>query len=150
MKIKILLLKDMAWVWGKWEIKEVSDSYARNVIIRQGIWKIADKRAIKDFERRQKEKEEEEREQESLQSEALSKIQENWLKIQVSSALDWNLYEKIDTKDICNEIFKQFKAKFSEKDIVFPDKRVQKTWIYDFDLVKNGKKISLKLNILTK
>lgn len=150
MKIKVLLLKDVAWVWWKWEIKEVSDAYARNVLIKQNIWKIADQKAVKDYEKKQKEKAQELKTQQEQQSVAISKMQEEWLKIEVSAAVDGHLYEKIDVKHIRDEILKQHKAEFTEKEIKFLDKKVNKTGFYDFDLIKDWKKISLKLNILTK
>jgi len=58
MKIKVLMLKDVAKLGGKGEIKEVSDTYARNVLIRQGLAKKVDKKTIQDYERSMKNKKE--------------------------------------------------------------------------------------------
>ncbi len=150
MKIKVLMLKDVAWVWWKWELKEVSDTYARNVLIKQSAAKIADKKTIKDHEKKMKNKKQENEKIKENKENAIEWIKENGLKIYVPSSASGNLYEKIDIKHIRQEIVSSYWVQFEDKELNFPDKKVNKTWTYDFSIKHNWKKISLKLKVLTK
>lgn len=150
MKIKVLLLKDVAWVGWKWQIKEVADTYARNVLIRQWLAKIADKKTIKDYEKKMKNKHEKEIELKEKKESVINWIKMNWLTIKVSASENWHLYEKIDIKHIKQAIFDQYKVNFENKEIEFPEKKVNKIWNYEFIIKQDWKKIWLILKVLTK
>lgn len=150
MKIKVLMLKDVVWVWSKWELKEVSDTYARNVLIKQGACKIADKKTINDYERKMKNKKQEDDKIKEKKEKAIESIKEDGLKIYVLSSVDGNLYEKIDIKHIRQQIVSSYGVRFEDKELEFPDKKVNNIWTYDFFIKQDWKKISLKLKVLTK
>ena len=76
-------------------------------------------------------------------------MKENWLELKVSANGDY-LYEKIDVRHIVSGIFDIYKIKFSEKEIDFPEKKVNKLWEYDFSIKIDAKKVALKLKVLTK
>ena len=61
LKIKVLLLKDVAKLGWKGQIVEVSDAVFRNVLRPKGEAKIADKKVIKEWERKQAKKAEQEK-----------------------------------------------------------------------------------------
>ena len=46
--MKVILLKDVDMVGKRYEIKEVKDGHARNLLIPQGLAKIATKQNIKE------------------------------------------------------------------------------------------------------
>lgn len=150
MKIKVLMLKDVAWVGWKWQIKEVSDTYARNVLIKQWLAKIADKKTIQDYQKKMKHKQEEEMDIKSKKEKAIAWIKENNLTITVSASGDGHLYEKIDIKHIRQEIVSLYWVSFENKELDFPEKKVNKIWTYDFFIKQNWKKIKLLLKVLTK
>jgi len=150
MKIKILLLKDVAWVGWKWQIKEVSDTYARNVLIKQGLAKIADTKTIQDYEKILKKKNQQEFEIQEKKEFAMLDMKEKGLTIYVSSSNDWHLYEKINIKHIKSAIYSTYDINFDDKQIDFPEKKANKVWMYEFFIITNWKKISISLNVLTK
>jgi len=150
MKIKVLMLKDVAWVGWKWQIKEVSDTYARNVLIRQGLVKMADKKTIQDYERKMKNKQEGDIKVKWKKEKAIAWIKKDSLNIYISSSTDGHLYEKIDIKHIRQEILSLYWVKFEDKELDFPEKKVNKTWTYVFFIIQNWKKINLNLKVLTK
>ena len=76
-------------------------------------------------------------------------MKEKWLELKVPANWD-HLYEKIDVRHIINGIFDTYKAKFLEKEIDFPEKKVNKLWEYDFFIKIDWKKVALKLKVLTK
>jgi ribosomal protein L9 len=149
MKIKVLLLKDVAWLGGKGQLVEVSDAMFRNVLSKKWEAKIADKKTIKDWERKQARKEEEQHLIDEKKHKAVEAMKENGLELKVPT--NWeHLYEKIDIRHIINWIFDQHKIKFSEREIDFPEKKVNKLWEYDFFVKIDWKKVALKLKVLTK
>ena len=150
MKIKVLMLKDVAKIGGKGEIKEVSDTYARNVLIKQGLAKKADKKTIQDYERKLKNKKESDMRVKWKKENAIDCMKKDNLNINVSSSNDWHLYEKIDIKHIRQEILSLYWVKFEDKELDFPEKKVNKVWTYEFFIIQNWKKIKLNLKVLTK
>jgi len=149
MKIKVLLLKDVAKLGGKGQLVEVSDAMFRNVLKPNGEAKIADKKTIKEWERKLAKKETENKLIDEKKHKAVEQMKEKWLELKVPT--NWeHLYEKIDIKHIINWIFNTHKIKFSEKEIDFPEKKVNKLWEYDFFIKIDGKKVALKLKVLTK
>ena len=149
MKIKVLLLKDVAKLGWKGQIVEVSDAVFRNVLKPKGEAKIADKKVIKEWERKQAKKAEQEKIIDEKKHKAVENMKENWLELKVSANGE-HLYEKVDIKHIINWIFDTYKVKFLEKEIDFPEKKVAKLWEYDFSIKIDWKKVSLKLKVLTK
>jgi len=149
MKIKVLLLKDVAKLWWKWQIVEVSDAMFRNVLKPKNEAKIADKKTIKEWEKKQAKKQEEERMLNEKKHKVVEDLKNNWLELKVPA--NWeHLYEKIDIRHIINGIFDKYKVKFTEKEINFPEKKVNKLWEYDFSIKIDGKLVNLKLKVLTK
>ena len=77
MKIKVLLLKDVAKLGGKGQIVEVSDAVFRNVLRPKGEAKIADKKTIKQWENEQKKKQEQAKLLNEKKHKAVEEIKQN-------------------------------------------------------------------------
>lgn len=150
MKIKVLLLKDVAGLWWKWELKEVSDSYARNVLIKQNMAKIADKKTINSYNKSMQDKQNKEKELEIKKVEVLNELKEKWLFLNVSISPSWKLYEKIDSKTIKDFILEQYNVKFKDKEISLPEKKISNVWVYEFFIKKDWNDLKIQLNILIK
>lgn len=150
MKIKVLLLKDVAKLGWKWQLVEVSDALFRNVLSKKWEAKIADKKTIKEWEKKQKKQRQETIEVDKKKHEAINFMKGNWLEIKVQTSPDGYLYEKIDIRHIQSQIVTTHKVKFEDKEIDFPEKKVSKVWEYDFLIKIDWKKVSLKLKVLTK
>ena len=149
MKIKVLLLKDVAKLGWKGQLVEVSDAMYRNVLAKQGLAKIADKKTIKEWERKQAKKQQEAQLIDTKKHNAVEKMKESGLELKVSANGE-HLYEKIDIRHIINGIFDTYGAKFSEKEIDFPEKKVNKLGEYNFFVKIDWKKVNIKLKVLTK
>ena len=77
MKIKVLLLKDVAKLGGKGQLVEVSDAVFRNVLRPKGEAKIADKKTIKQWENEQKKKQEQAKLLNEKKHKAVEEIKQN-------------------------------------------------------------------------
>jgi len=148
MKVKVLLLDNVAKLGNKWDIVEVSDAYARNVLIKQWKWKIADKATIKAWERKMQKKQQEQAQLNEKLHKALEDIKQNGLEIKAKSAPDGHLYEKVDLRHIEDAFVEKYGFRPKDKEIDFPQKKVSKTWEYDFYYVVDGKKVHLKLKVI--
>ena len=98
--MKVILLKDIENLGKKYEIKEVSDGYARNYLIPRKLAKVANEKNLKWLEK-QKEKEEKKAEEELRKiQEAASAIDGQEVIIPVKVGEDGQLFESINTQKI--------------------------------------------------
>ncbi len=150
MKIKVLLLKDVAWIGWKWQLVDVSDAMFRNVLSKKWEAKMADKKTIKAWEKKQEKQRQENIEIDKRKHEAVNTIKGSWLEIKVQTSPDGHLYEKIDIRHIQSQMVSTHKVKFENREIDFPEKKVSKVWNYEFFVKIDWKKVSLELKVLTK
>jgi len=98
--MKVILLKDIENLGKKYEIKEVSDGYARNYLIPRKLAKVANEKNLKWLEK-QKEKEEKKAEKELKKvQEAASAIDGQEVVIPVKVGEDGQLFESITIQKI--------------------------------------------------
>jgi large subunit ribosomal protein L9 len=98
--MKVILLKDIENLGKKYEIKEVSDGYARNYLIPRKLAKVANEKNLKWLEK-QKEKEEKKAEEELRKiQEAASAIDGQEVIIPVKVGEDGQLFESITVQKI--------------------------------------------------
>jgi large subunit ribosomal protein L9 len=98
--MKVILLKDIENLGKKYEIKEVSDGYARNYLIPKKLAKVANEKNLKWLEK-QKEKEEKKAEEELKKvQEAASAIDGQEIVIPVKVGEDGQLFESINIQKI--------------------------------------------------
>jgi large subunit ribosomal protein L9 len=102
--MKVILLKDIENLGKKYEIKEVSDGYARNYLIPKKLAKIANEKNLKWLEK-QKEKEEKKAEEELKKiQEAASAIDGQEIIIPVKVGEDGQLYESITAQRVYEKL----------------------------------------------
>jgi large subunit ribosomal protein L9 len=98
--MKVILLKDVEKLGKKYEIKEVSDGYARNFLIPRGLVKIANAENLKWLEK-QREMEEKKAEEELLKVQnAASAIDGQEIIIPVKIGEDGQLFESVGVQRI--------------------------------------------------
>jgi large subunit ribosomal protein L9 len=102
--MKVILLKDIENLGKKYEIKEVSDGYARNYLIPKKLAKVANEKNLKWLEK-QKEKEEKKAEEELKKvQEAASAIDGQEITIPVKVGEDGQLFESINIQKIYEKL----------------------------------------------
>lgn len=115
--MKVLLIKDVARLGQKNTLHEVSDSYAVNVLIRQGLGV----RATPDLEKRiiadKSKKESDKKIKESIFLTAVAKISSP-LVIKAKSDKDGHLFGSINEEVIVDAIFKDIKLSLNKKQIL--------------------------------
>jgi large subunit ribosomal protein L9 len=102
--MKVILLKDIENLGKKYEIKEVSDGYARNYLIPKKLAKVANEKNLKWLEK-QKEKEEKKAEEELKKvQEAASAIDGQEVLIPVKVGENGQLFESINVQKIYEKL----------------------------------------------
>ncbi|MCF6276631.1 MAG: 50S ribosomal protein L9 [Candidatus Magasanikbacteria bacterium] len=143
--MKVLFIKEVRGSGKKGEIKEVSDGYARNFLIKKGLAVVANRgifvkvNAKIEKGKRNKNKEIEKGKQLAKKLRGIS------LKIKVKANENGKLYAGINSNDIAKEISKKLGFDVNPKDIVL-DESLKKVGEYFARL--NSFKI--KINIIAK
>jgi len=116
--MKVILLKDVKDQGKKGEIKEVSDGYANNYLLKKGLAKAATDGNIKVMEL-QKTAEKNKKDHEKAQFQALAaRISELTLQLHKKSGEGGRLYGSITTMHIAEELEKQYKIALDKRKFV--------------------------------
>lgn len=129
--MKVIFLQHVVNVWKIWDIKEVSDSYARNVLL--------PKKMVKEFTKEEQIRLENKKKKE--EQNRITKVEHrhelwetlNWKKFEFHLNTDvngksfWSIWEK----EIIDELKKELKLNFTKGEIVMNNWHLKKAWIYD-------------------
>lgn len=104
--MKVILLQDVKNLGRKWDVKEVSDGYARNFLLPKKLTGIATKTELQKIEKlKEKEAIEEKKDLEKIQALA-DQLQGKAIVIKAKNK-DGKLFGSITTKDIVKELKKE-------------------------------------------
>lgn len=129
--MKVIFLQHVVNVGKVGEIKEVSDSYARNVLLPKKYVKQLTKIEEERLESKKK-KEEQNRITKVVHRHELWESL-NWKKFDFHLNVDshWKAFWSIGEKEIIEVLKKEFKLDFTKSEIVMNDWHIKKTWIHD-------------------
>ncbi|WP_409343655.1 50S ribosomal protein L9 [Paenibacillus sp. MBLB4367] len=119
--MKVILLKDVKGQGKKGEIKEVSEGYAVNFLIKQNL-AVAASDSNKKVLDQQKQSEQKRKENEKKQAEELAaKLGEMILTMKGKGGENGRLFGSITTKQIAEELEKQHKIAIDKRKMVLED-----------------------------
>lgn len=115
--MEVILLEDVKGTGNKGEIKDVSDGYARNFLIKRGLAKEATQGAKKvlDAKKTARKREEAEELQEAERQKEI--LENNEIEIYEKAADDGRLFGSITSKQIAKTIEKQLDIKVDKRKI---------------------------------
>lgn len=115
--MEVILLKDVKGTGKKGEVKNVSDGYARNFLIKKGFAAEATSSAKKELTMKKKAQKREE--QEILEEAKKEKeiLEENPIEIYEKAAEDGRLFGSVTTKQVAKAIEKQLGIKVDKRKI---------------------------------
>lgn len=129
--MKVLFLKLVPNVWHVWEIKEVSDSYARNFLIPKGLAKKVDLEEEKKLAQEEKKKEEARRNLVENKHKIIETLNHKELSFQAKKLENWKMFWGIWEHEIIERIQKDFWVKLEKKHIEMLDGHIKKIWKKD-------------------
>ena len=117
--MKVILLQDVKKQGKKGQMIEVSEGYGRNFLIKNGLAKLADNAAVSQLNAENKAKARHAAEELELAKQLKVQIEDEKtvVKIKAKSGNDGRLFGTIPSKQIAEELDKQFKIKIDKRKI---------------------------------
>ena len=147
--MKVLFLELVPNVWHKWDIKEVSDSYARNVLIPKWLAKRLTPQDEAKIRLDEKKKEAQRRELIENRHSIVEKLNFKTLEFEAKTKEDKKIFWSIWEHEIINKISKDFQVKLQKKHIDMPNWHIKKIGSSDV-YVKLWQDSIAKLTIIVK
>ena len=119
--MKVILLQDVKPHGKKGDIVEVSDSYAKNVLIRKGQGKEATAKNLNDLKLANKHAEKVA--QENLEeAQRMAKVMEEWVvETKVKAGVEGRVFGSVSSKEIATAVRNQFKEEIDKKKIIMDE-----------------------------
>lgn len=130
--MKVLFLELVPNVGHKWEIKEVSDAYARNFLIPKNLAKKLTPQEEQKLKNDLKKQEEHRRE--LVENKHIYSQKINWQTIKIKATIwnNWKMFWSIWEKEVIDLVFKNFQIKLEKKHIdMWNDWHIKKLWSRD-------------------
>jgi len=124
--MKVLFLKLVPNVWHVWEIKEISDSYARNFLIPKWFVKKLDKIDEEKIKKEEKKKEEARRNLINNRNKIIELLNGKTLTFKAKTLDNWKMFGWIWEHEIIEKIKKNFNIKLEKKHIDMMDGHIKK------------------------
>lgn len=141
--MKVILLTDVLKLGKKFEVKNVSDGYGRNFLIKNKLAEIATKDSIKKTEDKKKRLEETRKEEESAILKKLESLGD--LVIESKANGEGQLFAGIKKSEILEE-FKKRDIKLEENSVLL-EKPIKSIGDYGLEIILGGKKHKAKLKV---
>ena len=147
--MKIILLKDIQKIGRKYDIKEVSDGYALNMLIPKGVAKIATAQAVNNIETLKSRDLAEKKIQGELLSKNLDMINNLKLNIKEKANEKGHLFAGVTKEVLSGEIFKLIHLNLDPESIIL-SKPLKETGEHKVTVEAMGKKAEFVVNIEAK
>jgi large subunit ribosomal protein L9 len=147
--MKVILLKDVAKIGRKYDVKNVADGYALNFLIPKGAAKVATSEALKKIEVLKTELDAERKVQEDLLSKNLHEIDGKEAKISVKANDKGHLFAALHATDIVTAVKESLGADIIAEFIVL-DHPIKETGEHTIEVKVGEKSAKLKLVVEAK
>ena len=143
--MKVILLKDVKGTGKKGEVKEVSDGYARNFVIKKGVAVEASQANMKELDEKEKSKERKaliEYEEAVLLGKQMEEIN---IQIEVKAGEGGRLFGSITSKEIAEQLKKQKNLDIDKRKILMdePIRTLGSTFVE----IKLHQKVTTKIRV---
>ncbi len=147
--MKVILLSDVKGSGKKYEVKDISDGYAMNFLLPNGLAERATPERIKRMEEIKKEQTQEERIQEDLLEKTLASLKSVHLEIEAKASDKGGLFKGITVANIVEELKRQVRVNIPAEIIVL-EKPIKEVGKYTIGVLMGENKASFKLTVLAK
>ena len=147
--MKVILLKDIPKLGKKFEVKEVAEGHAINMLIPNGSVKHATPKALKEIEALKAEQAAQLKIQEDLLAKNLHEIDGKVVEIKVQANKQGHLFAGIHEQEIADFIKKSTHAEILP-DFITLEKPIKETGDHKIEVTASGKKAYVTLSISAK
>lgn len=142
--MKIILLKDVAKIGRRLDVKDVADGHALNFLIPNGQAKVATPAELKKVELLRKELEAERKIQEDLLAKNLHEIEDKVVTIKAKVNSKGHLFAALHTADVVSAIKKSTGADVATGFIIM-DHPIKEAGEHNISIKAGDKKVTIKL-----
>ena len=142
--MKVILLEDVRGTGKAGDVANVSDGYARNMLIPRGLAVEATAQNIKQLEKKKEAMAKKFAEDKAAALELKKKLEEVTVEVRTKAGKDGKVFGSITAKEVAAEIEKQFKTTIDKKKIVMDP--IKTTGVHDVT-VKLHKEISAVVKV---
>jgi large subunit ribosomal protein L9 len=143
--MKVILKQDVKSIGKKGEVINTSDGYARNFLFPRGLAVEATEGNVKNVETQKANEVKKKAEELQKAKELAKKISDYTVKIEVKTGENGKLFGSITSKDIAEEIKKQYKLDIDKKKIVLDD-AIKTAGVYTVE-IKIYPEVSAKIKV---
>jgi large subunit ribosomal protein L9 len=145
--MKVILLKDVKDIGHADTLKDVSDGYARNFLIPNGLAIPAEKTALKNLDSRVKAKAEKHESEKAELMKLASKLKGSHISITVDVGENGKMFGSVTTQDISKKVFESLGMEIDKHKIIL-DQPIKALGVFDVP-VKFGHEVtaSVKVNV---
>lgn len=144
--MKVILLKDVAKIGKKFDVKNVADGYALNFLIPKKLAVLATKEAVSKIEESKKTEMAEKNIQNELLLKNLETLASSGVVMKGKANEKGHLFAGIDKKELISEIKKQVRLDIPE-DLIEMDKPLKEVGDHKIQISYNKKKFDLIVKI---
>lgn len=145
--MKVILLKDIAKIGKKYDVKDVSDGYAMNFLLKQGGAKIATPAALKNLEELKKLSELERKVQADLLEKTLHELEGKVVEIKAKANEKGHLFAGIHKEDLPAYILKSLNINLDPHFIELA-KPIKEIGDHQIFIKVNDKKAEVKVSVV--
>lgn len=115
--MKVILLADVPKVGNRYDVKDLKEGYAQNVLISKGLAVLATKAELAKLDDMNKKNERKRQEEIKIFKELISSINNKSINIKAKANDKGNLFKAVSTSDIVNAIKKETGINVEEKSL---------------------------------
>ena len=146
--MKVILTQDIKGVGKKDQIINANDGYARNYLFPKNLALPADKGNLTNLQSKKTSEEHRKELERQAALENAKKIENISLKIQVKSGENGKVFGSVTSKEIAENLEKQYKIKVDKKKIML-DESIKVLGTFNIDIkLYDGVNAKLKLNVI--
>lgn len=146
--MKVILTQDIKGVGKKDQIINANDGYARNYLFPKNLAVPADKGNLTNLQSKKTSEEHRKELERQAAKENAKKIESISLKIQVKSGENGKVFGSVTSKEIAENLEKQYKIKVDKKKIIL-DEPIKVLGTFNIDIkLFDGVNAKLKLNVI--
>jgi len=145
--MKVVLLQNVKKVGKKGEVKEVSEGYARNSLIPQGLAKAGTEQVIKQVAKLSQDQQKHKEALNQKIKKTFEDISKKTFIFKVNANETGSLFAKFDAKSLAEELHKEGFSKIEEKHILIPENNIKQTGDYTATLKEGSVTSSFNFSI---
>jgi len=147
--MKIILIQDVKGTGKKGEIKDVSDGYARNFLIKKGFAKVASKHAIEDVAAKKRRVEKQKNNQEKADRKMIRSIDNKSIHLKERVNDDGKLYAAIHADEIVSAVATELGLAVDKRYIKI-SKPIKEVGTHSVEVVVSAQKATLHIIVSKK